>query len=63
VLNPAATRYAAALRERGYEPVGVDTSELLRGGGGAKCCTLEVRGEPRLPAAHRDTPGAAVRSA
>ncbi len=63
VLNPAATRYAAALRERGYEPVGVDTSELLRGGGGAKCCTLELRGEPRLPAARRDTPGAAVRSA
>ncbi|MBD5786608.1 N-dimethylarginine dimethylaminohydrolase [Cellulosimicrobium terreum] len=43
VLNPRAEHLAAALRERGYEPVGVDTSELLRGGGGAKCCTLEVR--------------------
>jgi N-dimethylarginine dimethylaminohydrolase len=24
-------------------PVGVDMSELLKGGGGAKCCTLELR--------------------
>jgi len=46
VLAQAATRFAAALRERGYEPVAVDTSELLRGGGGAKCCTLELRGTP-----------------
>ena len=43
VLNPRAERLAAALRERGYETIGVDTSELLRGGGGAKCCTLEIR--------------------
>jgi N-dimethylarginine dimethylaminohydrolase len=43
VLNPRAEHLAAALRERGYETIGVDTSELLRGGGGAKCCTLEVR--------------------
>ncbi|MCB7136957.1 dimethylarginine dimethylaminohydrolase family protein [Cellulosimicrobium marinum] len=43
VLNPRAEHLAGALRERGYETVGVDTSELLRGGGGAKCCTLEVR--------------------
>jgi len=44
VHTPAATRFADALRERGYEPIGVDTSELLLGGGGAKCCTLELRG-------------------
>ena len=25
------------------QPVGVDMSELLKGGGGAKCCTLELR--------------------
>jgi N-dimethylarginine dimethylaminohydrolase len=31
------------LRERGYNPIGVDLSELLRGGGGVKCCTLELR--------------------
>jgi N-dimethylarginine dimethylaminohydrolase len=43
VHTPAAVRLAAALRERGYEPIGVDTSELLLGGGGAKCCTLELR--------------------
>ncbi len=42
VLSPQATRLADALRERGYEPVPVDTSELLRGGGGAKCCTLDL---------------------
>lgn len=49
VLNPNATTYADQLRERGYEPVPVDTSELLFGGGGAKCCTLELRGEPSSP--------------
>lgn len=43
ILNPAATRLQAQLRERDYEPIGVDTSELLLGGGGAKCCTLEIR--------------------
>ncbi|GIJ00558.1 N-dimethylarginine dimethylaminohydrolase [Sediminihabitans luteus] len=43
VINPAATDYAGALRDRGYEPVPVDTSELLLGGGGAKCCTLVLR--------------------
>ena len=44
VVSPRATDLAAALRERGYEPLPVDTSELLKGGGGAKCCTLEIRG-------------------
>jgi len=43
VVTPAATRFAAQLRERGYTPIGVDTTELLKGGGGAKCCTLEIR--------------------
>ena len=37
------TRLAAALAERGFVPVPVDLSELLKGGGGPKCCTLEVR--------------------
>ena len=32
------------LRERGYNPITVDLSELLLGGGGIKCCTLELRG-------------------
>lgn len=43
VLAPGATDLAAALRDRGFEPFAVDTSELLKGGGGAKCCTLEIR--------------------
>ena len=34
---------AAQLRERGYEPVGVDLSELLKAGGSVKCCTMELR--------------------
>lgn len=43
VLPAQATGLAAALHERGYTPVPVDLSELLKGGGGPKCCTLEVR--------------------
>jgi N-dimethylarginine dimethylaminohydrolase len=43
VLPQAATGLAAQLRERGFEPIGVDMSELLKGGGGPKCCTLELR--------------------
>jgi len=43
VLPAQATSLAAQLRERGFEPVGVDMSELLKGGGGPKCCTLELR--------------------
>jgi N-dimethylarginine dimethylaminohydrolase len=44
VLPIRATRFAAALRDRGFNPVGVDLSELLKGGGGVKCCTLALRG-------------------
>jgi N-dimethylarginine dimethylaminohydrolase len=43
VVAPAATRFADQLRERGYTPIPVPTTELLKGGGGAKCCTLEIR--------------------
>ena len=43
VLASAAVELAEALRDRGYTPVGVDLSELLKAGGGAKCCTLELR--------------------
>ncbi|ORV81239.1 N-dimethylarginine dimethylaminohydrolase [Mycobacterium interjectum] len=42
VLPSAATGFAAQLRAAGFEPVGVDLSELLKGGGSVKCCTLEV---------------------
>ena len=44
VLPAQARKLSAQLRERGFCPVGVDMSELLKGGGGAKCCTLELRG-------------------
>jgi N-dimethylarginine dimethylaminohydrolase len=44
VLPVQALSLAAQLRERGFEPVGVDMSEVLKGGGGPKCCTLELRG-------------------
>jgi N-dimethylarginine dimethylaminohydrolase len=43
VLPVRATRLAGAVAERGFVPVPVDLSELLKGGGGPKCCTLEVR--------------------
>jgi len=44
LLPQAATALAARLAERGYEPIGVDLSELLKAGGSVKCCTLELRG-------------------
>jgi N-dimethylarginine dimethylaminohydrolase len=43
VLAERAAGLAAELRDRGFSPVGVDLSELLKAGGGAKCCTLEIR--------------------
>jgi N-dimethylarginine dimethylaminohydrolase len=57
VHAPRAQRFAAALRERGYETLAVDTSELLRGGGGAKCCTLEIR--EMAPGSRGADPGSA----
>jgi N-dimethylarginine dimethylaminohydrolase len=44
VLPVQARGLAGQLSERGFIPVGVDMSELLKGGGGPKCCTLELRG-------------------
>ncbi len=41
-LADRAHALAAALLERGYNPVGLDLSELLKAGGGVKCCTLEL---------------------
>ena len=43
VIAERATTFARDLAERGYNPIGVDLSELLLGGGGVKCCTLELR--------------------
>ena len=44
VMRRVDKRLAEQLRERGYNPITVDLSELLLGGGGIKCCTLELRG-------------------
>jgi N-dimethylarginine dimethylaminohydrolase len=41
VLPEQATGLAAQVAAKGFEPVGVDMSELLKAGGGPKCCTLE----------------------
>ncbi len=43
VLPVQATGLLAQLTSAGFEPVGVDMSELLKAGGGPKCCTLELR--------------------
>jgi N-dimethylarginine dimethylaminohydrolase len=43
IIASRARDFERQLRERGYNPIGVDLSELLLGGGGVKCCTLELR--------------------
>ncbi|HEY4225354.1 MAG TPA: N-dimethylarginine dimethylaminohydrolase [Pseudolysinimonas sp.] len=43
VIASRATDFERQLRERGFTPHGLDLSELLLGGGGVKCCTLELR--------------------
>ncbi len=43
VIAERAIAFAADLADRGYNPIGVELSELLLGGGGVKCCTLELR--------------------
>ena len=43
VVHPsAATGFAAQLRDAGFVPIGVDLSEMHKGGGSIKCCTLEA---------------------
>jgi len=43
VLPGQAAGLAAQMKAAGFEPVPVDLSELLKAGGGPKCCTLELR--------------------
>jgi len=43
VIAARAKGFELQLRDAGYNPIGVDLSELLLGGGGVKCCTLELR--------------------
>jgi len=43
LLAEKATDLADQLTRRGFVPIGVDLSELMKSGGSAKCCTLELR--------------------
>jgi N-dimethylarginine dimethylaminohydrolase len=43
VLPAAAAGLARQLARRGFEPVTVEMDELLKAGGGPKCCVLELR--------------------
>ncbi|MEU7022913.1 dimethylargininase [Streptomyces sp. NPDC046203] len=43
ILPQAAVGLYAPLRARGFEPIGMDLGELLKGGGSVKCCTQELR--------------------
>ncbi|MEP6979191.1 MAG: dimethylargininase [Nakamurella sp.] len=43
ILSERATGMIEQLRERGFAPIGIDLSELFKGGGSVKCCTLEIR--------------------
>lgn len=57
VLAGEAVGLAAQLRERGYDTVGVELSELRRAGGGAKCATMELHAAPPRPDAASGTAG------
>lgn len=46
VVAAEATALAARLRALGFEVHPVELDELRKAGGGAKCCTLELRGAP-----------------
>ncbi|MBV9594549.1 MAG: amidinotransferase [Actinobacteria bacterium] len=41
IVNSDQTRLARSIAERGYAVISAPTDELLKGGGGAKCCVLE----------------------
>jgi N-dimethylarginine dimethylaminohydrolase len=43
VLSAQAVGLASTLRERGFNPIGVNLPELRKAGGSVKCCTLELR--------------------
>src|SRR5215470_669658 len=48
VLSEAAAGLIAQWRERGFEPIGANLSELHKADGNVKCCTLELRGSSEL---------------
>lgn len=43
LLPEQATGLAGQLRSRGYQPICLDLTELLKAGGSIKCCILELR--------------------
>ncbi len=43
VIAAAAEELSTKLAQCGYVPIAIDLSELAKGGGGAKCCTAELR--------------------
>lgn len=43
VMPAGAEGLARQLRDRGFDPIPVDLSELRKAGGSVKCCTLELR--------------------
>ena len=61
VLPVAASHLARRLAERGFEPIGVELGELLKAGGGPKCCVLELRGVVRQQGARLVGAGAGDR--
>lgn len=54
VLAAQATELAGMLAARGFVPVPVDVSELLKAGGGVKCCTLELHRPVPIWRSHDD---------
>jgi N-dimethylarginine dimethylaminohydrolase len=57
VMNCDRTPLARAIAERRYTVTVAPTDELLKGGGGAKCCVLECHQTPSS-----STPGAVAAS-
>jgi N-dimethylarginine dimethylaminohydrolase len=51
VLPQVATGLIQQLREQGFNPIGLDMSELHKSGGAVKCCTLELVPEVEVAAA------------
>ncbi|WP_042369934.1 dimethylargininase [Streptacidiphilus neutrinimicus] len=46
ILPAAAASLAVPLKARGYQPHFVETGELMKAGGGPKCCVLDLHPEP-----------------
>lgn len=51
IMAPGRDRLAAQISERGFDVVALDTDELRKAGGGAKCCLLEWHRPPARVAA------------